>query len=253
MKRPTEVTILKQCLRDYRGNYVLLVPGLMLALAGYLLLFSLVVMRVPMDLSGGTLPVIVLILVVAALLLEVGLAAMSANIITKGTCKLSDWWTGILKCFWRLFGISCVLVMSIALILIITQLLFSYMQWPSIVRASYSEFFASVIFLATNVCVAAAMIDDKGVWSSIRMGWRTIRASGRVFLSFLVLHIVYGEVHVILESSYLGLANLDFTSALANSLTLPSIGYGIIQLFLLPLWFLITFRIYDNFSHCKQL
>ncbi len=251
MNRPEELTILKRSLRNYKDNYVLLVPALMLTLSGVLLSYTLVKMRVPNELSiEDTLPAILLTLFVGVLC-DVGLATMSAKVITKGTCKLSDWWAGVRIYFWRLLNISILLTLLIAIIGLIPYSLLLLIRVPSMIENLVLTFVVSVLFFLRYVCFAAATIDDEGSWSSIGIGWRTVRASGRVFLSFVAVSFVFSEVRV-LESSHSGSTNSALTSSLAGSLTLLGIGYTIIGLFLIPLWFLIAFRIYGTFSQIAK-
>jgi hypothetical protein len=242
MSRAQEIEILERSLKEYKDNPILLAPFLILTLVGWVLAYFLT------QTEEWLLAIPMLLIIFLSL---TGLASMSAKVAASGKCELSDWWTGVRNYFWNLLAVSIIVGLIVGILVDSPSRLIFFDQPPSIVSRSYHAFTASVADFLLFVCYAAVMVDHSGPWTSIKRGWKAIRASGRISLSFLVILFIVSEMRIFVASETV-LSNSSFTSILSSYFTLPSIGYTIFQLLLDPLWFLIGFAIYLKFSETAK-
>jgi len=167
-------------------------------------------------------------------LVTLGFVAMSARIVTKGKCSLSIWLVGVRRYFWRILNVSIMLGILGAFTAVVIELL---------LPVSLYHIPESAFTLALLTCYAAIMIDDASVESSISLGLKTVRESGRVFVIFCLIHAVIHLSRVLFEGNLWSTYPIE-----PMSINVSSVSYTVAVSFLSPLWYLIMFSVYRKFS-----
>lgn len=265
--------VLTKSLHDYKSNPVLLIPSLVGTIGSFLVFgyfrsyMGSVTGQVGtsrfVGLAESALGFSFLLFssVIIGLLVLLGQVSMTGKVIHTGKTRLGDWWVGLRKYFWRVFGIGAVYFGVVMGITIIAILIFVFIVIVPAVMSNSSSFssqstpFAEspfllgVTFLSAlgslvfYMMLAPVVIDDRGVGSSISSGLSAVKRGGRTFLAFLGLVLL--ETLVVLEFGYRNLGtNPTYPSYGTGFLTFPMVFSGLLGAAFSPLWVLMAFRIY---------
>jgi len=266
----------RRSLAGYKANPVLFVPPLV---AFFVSILTPVILSRVVAVPREGFPTITLSLLMAgfgvlfllsvvSFLVILGQANMSGKVITEGKTRLADWGIGIRKYFFRVLGIGLVflgimfvlfmIVMVAYALTILTKIITpegvitppitptpqtTYMDWTMTLITALIMTIAQSFFY---IWLAPAILDDKGIGTSLDLGIKTIRKSGRVFVGFIVLFLIVSAIATLVNSfpAIIGVT----VPPLVGSLTPTSIVSQIIEKIFSPLWFLIAFTIYHQHS-----
>lgn len=247
----SEIVILTRCFHYYRANPVMLIPVLVYAITAFLVGFAILqVLQGPLSSDTVSLNNVFFdllplstVFLLGSFVVNVGLGALSAEVMRNGKCRLRDWGTGIKEYFWRTLTVSIVIFILFAFV---SRAVSSLFEMNIMTVSSVHNLFSTLGSLITYLCYAGIMLDDANFQSSISRALKTVLASGRVFCSFFLLLFAVTEVRVLLAVDQSGIIASDFPS-LPNAIAGPDLGYLVVWSLLLPLWFLIAFALHDSF------
>jgi len=262
--------IVRKSLADYRANPVLLVPPLVAFLVSTLTSATL-----PRTSTGVGFPTItssllmtgfgmIFLSLVVSFLVILGQASMSGKTVSEGKTKLADWGSGVRRYFFRVLGIGLVFLGIVFVLFMIVGIAYALTILPKLITpegivtppttsatvAAQPVFTlaTTLIFTVTQsvfyVWLASAIIDNKGVGTSLDIGLRTIRRNFRTFLEFMALFFIVSVIVTVIGdlSALIGIS----VQPLVGSLTSTSIVSQIIEKIFSPLWFLIAFELYHE-------
>jgi hypothetical protein len=246
--------IIRKGLNDYKSNGVLVVP-VIVGFITYLVYSSFPSEAILSEaLASGSseqfsyaasliVGVEILYLAVAYFVI-LGEASMIGKVVSFGKTRLADWITGTRLYFFRVLGISIVYWM-------ITFAVTRLVEISALTSATSERVHSAVTFLTLNLpsalvfsflvslfdlWLAAALLDGKGVVSSLFLGTKIAAGRERIYLGFVLLVFVVSAITTFLDSIQV--------QTLVGSLTYPIIASGIISALVGPLWLLIAFRFY---------
>ncbi len=257
--------IVSRSLTDYAANPVLFVPplvGLIYSLLSSMIVYGNANLALPTNLVQVGLATAFLNLVVLFLVI-LGQASMAGKVVLKGKTKLSDWGAGARKYFFRVLGIGLAFI-GIALVFLVIfgfVLVFTFLpdiiahpgvspKLPSLFLNPTGVFVVQLIpvFLITladsvlYLWLAPAILDYKGVGTSLDVGLKTFKRSWKAFVGFFALF--FGASVVVLVINDLPTITGVTIRPLVASLTPTNLTSQFLERLLSPLWFLITFRLY---------
>jgi len=262
--------ILVRSLVDYKSNPMLVIPPLVSMIVTFLTSdYYLANFRAgtteASDPAFALYPVwflfgFELFLGLVALLVILGQISMTGKVILTGKTRLSEWRVGLRRYFWRTLGIGAVFLgIAVAVVVLGMHVYVSVFILPAIAShpstlAASSEFthqpypvlgsfflvavYASIFYM----CLASAVLDDKGVGASISSGFKALKKSGRSYLGFLGLFFL---VPLLLGSATLT-PDLLANQSLTGFLKVPSLLSMLLGALFSPLWYLMLFRMYSE-------
>lgn len=177
-----------------------------------------------------------------ALLAAIGQASMTAKVVLEGKTRLGDWSAGVSRYFFRALGLVLILAIIFAIPVMVAGISFGQTLY-SVLAATITSAISQAV---SNFCLGAAVLDNKGVRSSLTSGVSTVRRSGRVFIGFFVLLFIVSTVAAFIRDFPTTPSGISQTQL--DLLTPRSITSMIVTQVFSPLWFLIAFRIYREFS-----
>jgi hypothetical protein len=257
--------IVRRSLTDYRANRVLFVPplvGLIYSLLSSMIAYGNANLALSTNLVQVGLAIVFLNFVVLFLVI-LGQASMAGKVVLKGKTKLPDWGAGTRKYFFRVLGIGLAFIGIALVVLMIFGLVLVFTFLPDIIAhpgvppklptlfvnpaGAFVVQLLSVflITLADSVLylwLAPAILDYKGVGTSLDVGLKTFKRSWKAFVGFFALFL--GASVVVLIINDLPTITGVTIRPLVGSLTPTYLTSQFIEKLLSPLWFLITFRLY---------
>lgn len=264
--------IVRKSSADYRMNPVLFVPPLVALLVS--VLTSGILPKAGAQGLPITLPTLAMVgfgvaflSLVVSFLVILGQASMSGKAVSQGKTKLVDWSSGVKKYFFRVLGISLIFLGIFLLLFAIVGVAYALTILPKLITpqgvvtpsstmaATFTAKWTATLSLAMAlpitvaqsvfyVWLAPAILDDKGVGTSLDLGVKAVRKSWRAFLAFIVLFFVVSVIVALVNDlpAVIGIG----AQPLVGSLTSTSILSQIIEKVFSPLWFLIAFELYHE-------
>jgi len=262
--------IVRKSSAGYKANPVLFVPPLVALIVSVLTSAIL-----PQGVSREGVPAItsglvmmglgvLLLMLVVSFLVILGQANMSGKVVTVGRTTLADWGTGVRKYFFRVLGIGLIFLGIVFILFMIVGFAYALTILPEMITSEgvvrppitptpqtvYMSWVMTFIMTAAlsvfYIWLAPAILDNKGVGTSLDLGVKTIRRSGRVLVGFITLFFIVSAIATVIKDLP-SLTGLD-VQPLVGSLTSASIISQIIERIFSPLWFLIAFTIYHEHS-----
>lgn len=206
---------------------------------------------------------VVFLNLVVFFLVILGQASMAGKVVLKGKTKLPDWGAGARKYFFRVLGIGLAFI-GIALVVLVIfgfVLVFTFLpdiithpgaipKLPSLFLNPTGIFMVQLISVllitladsALYLWLAPAILDYKGVGTSLDVGLKTFKRSWKAFAGFFAIFL--GASVVVLVINDLPTITGVTLRPLVASLTPTYLISQVMEKLLSPLWFLITFRLY---------
>ncbi len=262
--------IVRKSLNGYKANPVLFVPPLIAFIVSILTSAIL-----PQGVSREGFPAITIdllmmgfgvlfLMLVVSFLVILGQANMSKKVLTKGKTTLADWGSGVRRYFLKVLGIGLVFLSIVFILFMVVGIAYAFTILPEMItpegivsppitptpQTTYMGWAMTLIMVVAQsffyIWLAPAIINDKGVGTSLDLGIKAIKKNGRVFVSFIILFFIVSAIAMLIEdfSTITGVT----MRPLVGSLTSAKIVSQIIERIFSPLWFLIAFTIYHRHS-----
>jgi hypothetical protein len=256
--------ILRRSFADYRANLILVVPWLILFVVdGVTAVFSSAYLTPRFTGSSNSklssvsfhslalfyltyLPVELLWLVATYVIL-LGRVVMTSRVIMDHKTTIADWPDGVRRYFWRVFGVSLVFTILLAIPRYVAEPVYNALKWAGL-NAAYFAYGSVVdtlrapIVLAFYICLGAVSLDGRSFAEALRFGSKVLSYRRSAFAWLVVLLVVYGLFFEALDYPiYLYLKN--------GSLAYFGYVIGLVQDVIAPIWMLMAFRIYRGLEN----
>jgi hypothetical protein len=261
--------IVRKSSAHYRMNLVLFVPPFVA------LIMSIAASGILPGVGMGALPTftpsllmmgfgVIFLNLVVSFLVILGQASMSGNVVSEGKTKLADWGSGVRKYFFRVLGIGLVFLGIMFVLFMIVGIAIALTILPKLITpegtvappttpttlTAQPMFSLAMTILFTvaqsifYVWLAPAILDDKGVGTSLDMGVKAVRKTGRAFVGFIAFFFIVSAIATLIGDlpAIIGIN----VQPLVGSLTSTRIVSQIIERIFSPLWFLIAFELYHE-------
>ena len=189
---------------------------------------------------------------------------MCGKIVAGGRASIRDWPVGVKTYFFRVFGIVLVfagiffvfvIIGSVAFIIYLLSQIMTpdgMIRQPTAIASVVGSIIWPLMLLASLavavffVSLAPAILDDKGVVTSVGMGLRMVRRGGVVFAGYAILILAVSAVTTLLNN-FPRAIELTQQSRL-GTITVTSIASQLLGVVIGPLWILTAFHIYRVYS-----